>query len=464
MIVLLALLPTAHAVRPTEGGLYAFSSTDDVQIWDEPTGRVRVHYSASGPNVVKAGDADGDGVPDFAEDVGNTAADVLATYDAAGFRLPISEADMGYGPLGGSPALDFYLVDFGGDSDGYFGLDGCDIGEEHCSGYMAMENDFRGYGYPNLHEAIVVLTSHELFHGVQDAYQAGQPNWFAEGTAVWAEQFYQPGVEDFIWFGDSYLDDAGRSLDRPPTGPVPSFAYGTALFWEYLTERHDPTLINALLEQTEADAADTVADVDTVLSDNGDSLRDAWVGFADQNVATGRRAGATDSYPFAGQLSGITAAAEGPGIDDDNRFYPLAATYYRIDHAGGPLQFGIAEPAPDLAFVLRPVADGGSDGPVGDPVAEFAGDEVGEIAPDLPAGGYWLVGTYPVHASESTKRRFCLGDAAFVDTCFPPDTGDTDTDTETARGGCACDGTNGAGVWLSALIGAALVIRRQRAA
>lgn len=462
MIVLLALLPVAQAVRPTEGGLYAFSNTDDVQVWDNPTGQVRVHYSASGPNVVKSGDADADGVPDFAEDVGNTAAEVLTTYGDAGFRLPLSEADMGLGDLGGSAALDFYLVDFGGDSDGYFGLDRCDSSDSHCSGFMAMENDFRGYGYPNLHEAIAVLTSHELFHGVQDAYEAGQPNWFGEGTAVWAEQFYQPGVEDFVWFGDSYLDDAGRSLDRPPTGPVPSFAYGTALFWEYLTERHDPTLMNGLLEQTEIDPVDTVGDIDAVLVENGDSLRDAWVGFVDRNLATGDRAGETESYPFAAELSGISATAEGPGIDDDNRFYPLAATYYRIDHAGGPMRFGIAEPAPDLAFVLHPVADGSADGPVGDAVASFSGDEVGEIAADLPAGGYWLVGTYPIQASESTKRRFCIGDAAFVDACFPADSDTGDTDVETARGGCACDGSGGGAAWFGALIAASFAIRRAR--
>ena len=46
--------------------------------------------------------------------------------------------------LGGSPAFDFYLVDFGGSSDGMFGIDDCI--DHRCVGYMVMENDFSDTG------------------------------------------------------------------------------------------------------------------------------------------------------------------------------------------------------------------------------------------------------------------------------------------------------------------------------
>lgn len=454
------VVAAAFAQRPTEGGVYAFDATDVVASWDDPTGVVRVHYSMEGPNRTKLTDADTSGVPDFVEDVGITAAAALAAYTDAGFLPPLSEADVGLGDLGGSGAFDFYLVDFGGDADGHFGVDRCTGTPPRCGGYMVMENDFSGYGYPNLHEAITVLTSHELFHAVQSAYAADEPVWFSEGTAVWAERFFEPDVEDFVWFAQVYLDDTGRAIDRPPSGPVPAFAYSTALFWDFLTLRHDPALIVALLEATEADGAELPMPlVESALVERGDTLRDAWIDFATMNLATGDRAGAaTEQYPYATDLDGITAESEGDGIDDDNRFYPLATTYYRIDHAGGPLVFGIDEPAPELVFALRPVQGGADDGPVEDAVVTFDGTTTGSIG-DLPAGGYWLLGTYPAIGEESARRRFCLGTEDFVAACFASlDTGDTGVEEP---GGCACD-TSTAPAPLLGLAALLLAARRRR--
>lgn len=454
------MVAAAFAQRPTEGGTYAFDPTDTVASWDEPTGVVRVHYSVDGPNVTKLADVDVDGVPDFAQDVAVTAAAALAAYADAGFLPPLSEADMGLSELGGSGAFDFYLVDFNGDADGHFGVDRCTGTPPRCSGYMVMENDFRGYGYPDLHEAVTVLTSHEQFHAVQAAYANDEPVWFSEGTAVWAERYFEPDVEDFTWFAQVYLDDAGRSIDRPPGGPVPAFAYSTALFWDFLTLRHDPSLLVDLLEATETSGAEfPIPLVEDVLAAREDTLRDAWIAFASKNLATGDRAGAvTDGYPYAADLDGVTAEAEGAGLDDDNRFYPLATTYYRLDHAGGPLVFGIESPAPELAFALHPVEGGADDGPVLDAVVAFDGATTGSLG-DLPAGGYWLVGTYPDPGTESLKRRFCLGSEAFVDACFPAvDTGDTGVEDP---GGCACD-TSGAPSPLLVLGALALASRRRR--
>ncbi len=440
--------------------MYAFDATDVVQSWDEPTGVVRVHFSVDGPNVTKLFDGDADGVPDFAQDVAITAAAALAAYADAGFLPPLSEADLGLSDLGGSGAFDFYLVDFGGDADGNFGVDRCSGTPQRCSGYMVMENDFRGYGYPDLHEAVTVLTSHELFHAVQSAYAADEPVWFSEGTAVWAERFFEPNVEDFVWFAQAYLDDTSRAIDRPPGGPVPAFAYATALFWDFLTLRHDPSLIVALLEATEADGAEfPMPLVEAALVEYGDTLRDAWFDFATMNLATGDRAGAaTAQYPYAAELDGITAEAEGAGIDDDNRFYPLAATYYRIDHAGGPLAFGIEAPAPELVFALHPVQGGAEDGPVEDAVVTFDGAATGVVG-ELPAGAYWLLGTYPAIGDQSAKRRFCLGTEAFVDACFAPaDTGETGAEDP---GGCACDSSS-AQFPLLGLAALVLAARRRR--
>lgn len=483
LLILALLLPagSAWAVRPTEGGMFSFDVTDVVEYWDEPTGAVRVFYSVDGPSVTRLNDADEDGIPDLPQDVATTAAEVLSFYETdMGLRLPISEEDMGLDPLGGSYALDVYLVDFDGNGDGAFGIDYCIDAPRHCSGYLSIDN--YPTGYPSLQNAVDVLTSHELFHGIQNAYDAEQEVWFSEGSAVWGELQYDPDSVDFLWFADEYLADTGRSLDRPPSGPVPSFAYGTCLWWDFLTTRHDPGLMNTLLEATETPtgvAVDTLAEMEAAIEGLGDSLGDAWFEFVSWNLATGPRAGATESYDYAADLDGVVAEAEGSSIDDDNRFYPLAATYFRLDHDGGAIWFGVEEAAPELTFALFPVEGGADDGAVEPAVDSWTAGQAGAWAvaegADLAAGGYWLLGTYPARADESIKVRFCLGgqdDAAECGAVIGDDDDDDsegeDDDDETPSDddddgcGCTADGsqTTGAGLLAAAMIAA--VIRRIR--
>ena len=447
----------ATAQRPTEGGLFSFDPADDVQTWDEPGGVIRVHYSVSGPNATLPADEDNDLIPDYPQDVARKAAEVLQFFATSGFRPPVSEADLALGELGGSAALDIYLVDFGLSADGSFGLDQCDT--SRCAGYLIIENDFTGYSYPSLEVAVDVLTSHELFHGVQYAYSAGLPIWFSEGSAVWAEKQWDPGSTDFLRFASAYLGDTDRSVDRPPGGPVPTFAYSTGIVFDFLTTRNDSSLIADILQAiAESDAAelDVMAEIETALG-GAEVLRDEWLELTAWNLATGTRAGARESYAYAAELPGISARAEGSSIDDDNRFYPLAATYYRIDHAGGQLHFGTEGAAPDVVFALFPVQGGNQDGPVADAVATWTAENAGTLAvadgADLPAGGYWLVGSKPVRAAESTKVRFCLGDEDAASACVSDESG----------GGCSVSSSPGpSAAWLIALL-SLLSWRRRRA-
>ena len=95
---------------------------------------------------------------------------------------------------------------------------------------MVVENDFAGYGYANLLTALEVVVSHENFHAVQAAYRGDFPTWVSGGTAVWAEKRFDENSADYLALARNYLEEPSRSLYNPPTGPVPAFAYGTALF------------------------------------------------------------------------------------------------------------------------------------------------------------------------------------------------------------------------------------------
>lgn len=456
LLLLSPAIPSAHALvcltpesaqvpvsgRPDQGvGMYAFDDVDEVVSVDGPYGRVRVHYSEFGPNQTDMTDDDDDGVPDFPQQVAATAEDVIAFYESLGFRAPLTEEDMGLGELGGSYALDFYLVDFGGQADGMFSLDACTYEPDHCSGFMVMENDFSGYGYASQEQAIATLTSHELFHAVQYAYEDDSPTWYSEGSAVWAERQFDPENEDFLYYASAYLEDTTRSLDDPPSGPVQTFAYATAIFWHFLTDRLGTEALVDLQENLEWDGEerDTLTELLAVLERHGSSLEQEWTTFTRWNAATGLHAGTLESYSFAADLDEVLAEGEGEVIQDDNRFYPIAATYYRIDHPGGPLYFSNTDDASGLVFTLFSVADGASDGELEAQVATWEPDEPSwiTVADDLPEGGYWMVGAYPVAADNSQKVAFCLGDESTAAACVDAPPADTGTGTG-GPGGCSC--------------------------
>jgi hypothetical protein len=159
MAVIWMVTSTSEAMaRPDDGdGLFVYDDSDELVAWDVPDARVRMHYSIGGPNRTILDDEDEDGVPDFVALVGEEVAQVMEFFEAEGFRVPLHESDVGLGPLGGSDAIDVYLVDFGGSADGQFAVDGCV--RDTCSGHLLIENDFAGYGYRSLGVAARVLAS-----------------------------------------------------------------------------------------------------------------------------------------------------------------------------------------------------------------------------------------------------------------------------------------------------------------
>jgi MYXO-CTERM domain-containing protein len=460
-------LPT----RPTEGGMFSFEDDDVVQTVDSSDGAVRVHYSAEGPSVTILDDDDLDGRPDFPVMVAETTAEVFSSFESIGFRRPLGEEEMGLGELGGSYAFDVYLVDFAGQGDGAFSIDSCDSEPNVCSGFFSMENDFSGYGYSNLEQAVNTLTSHELYHAVQAAYEADSPVWYSEGTATLAEKLFDPESEDFLHLAGYYLDDTERSLDNPPTGPVPTFAYATALWWDFMNIRLGTDAIVALQESLEWDGADkdTLSEMEAVIEAHGSDLATEWGTFAQWNLATKFRAGAMESYDYASEIGPIgEIAATGATLEDENRFYPLATSYYQLDHPGGELWFSHDDDATGVIFTLHPVTDGSEAGPVEPALTRWTPTEPAfhQVAEDLDPGIYWLIGTQARIADSSQKFLFCLGEKAHAEICLdlPEDSyDDPDTGDDDIGGPCGCAGAPAAPttVALLGLLGLALGRRRR---
>ncbi|MFK7931521.1 MAG: MXAN_6640 family putative metalloprotease [Myxococcota bacterium] len=469
MIVWLALMvPSASAVRPTEGGLFAYDGADVIVFYDDPGGRVRVHYAIEGPSTAVLTDEDGDGVPDFVAGVGRHVDAAWSRFEDVGFRGPVLEADLGLGALGGSDAFDVYLLDFGGNADGAFRVDGCSGGV--CAGHLTIENDFKGYGYSSLDEATVTLASHELFHGVQAAYTSELDVWISEGSAVWAQRLYDAENRDFLRYAMAYLADTGRSLDKPPAGPVPTFAYATGLWFDFLTLRHDDRLMVELMESLGDDSEAPLDNIGTVLVDRGDDWAPAFTEFTGWNLATGLKSGglAEGGYPYAGQLTaGVRPEGFAAVYEDDPRIFPLAAVYVALDHPGGELWAGtgVCDAERYAQVAVHPEVDG----VVGDAIDTI--DGVGRVVTGgaVDAGRYYLVISQPEPGGSSIKERICAGPidalSSACDLDCAPDTDDSDTDgpMEGGCGGCTNVSQSPAGPVALGIFGLMLWARRRRA-
>jgi len=464
--LLLALSLPASAARPTQGGQFGYTSEDEVVSWDSPGG-IRVHYAISGPSTTLLDDEDEDGTPDFVQDVAHHVEGSFDAYAAAGFRRPLHETDVGLGLLGGSDAFDVYLVDFGGGSDGAYRNDRCQAGA--CAGHLLIENDFVGYGYSDLDEAVATLASHELFHAVQAAYVPSLDVWVSEGTATWAERLYDPDSRDYLRLAGRYLQDTNRSLDKPPAGPVPPFAYATALWFDFLTLRHDDTVIVDLLEALATDPeADPLLIIGDLLVDRDDSWRQAFTTFTTWNLATFTRAGGLSDggYPYASKLPGATLESVDSEFVDEIRVFPVAAVFFAVDHDGGPLWGGSGTCDDDLPVLIVFPA---SDGPLPDPIdtIEGAGRLVAE-GQDLPAGRYFAALTVPEPADSSQRDVVCLQAESALDPscmCASDTTDDTDPPVADGPEGCGCSGLDGAPAAPLALLGGLLGVlglRRRR--
>ncbi|AKT36051.1 MXAN_6640 family putative metalloprotease [Chondromyces crocatus] len=327
--------------RPDTPGntlLFRFAPGDVVDTYGSPSGEFLVHYTRDGVNAVPAADVDGSGVPDFVEEVGTTYDEVLAFYmEELGFRHPVRDGQVAIN--GGDARFDVYLVDFAGTGDGTFQLDpdGCSASlPAVCAGYMISENDFVGYGYPSTRVANRILASHELFHAVQAAYDAGQGSVLSEGSAVWATEAFDPALNDFEAFIRGYLRNPDRSLNVPLPGPVDPFSYGSALYFRFLDEHHGAGTVRGLWERCE-DGAFGVEDpawieqIDPLLTAKGQgSFATSFVTFATWNLFTGSHADPARGYAQGASYEGVTIEAVAAPFSDRLRSFYASTQYYRV--------------------------------------------------------------------------------------------------------------------------------------
>ncbi len=423
-------LPTgARADRPDTPGtteLFRYDAGDVVDVYGSPGGEFLLHFTRTGANAVPHVDSDGSGVPDYVERLAALYDSVLAFYrDELGFRAPLSDADVA--DNGGDERFDVYLLDFGGGADGSFRTDGCGLGGAlpgQCVGYMVQENDFAGYGYLSTDYANRVLSSHELFHAVQAAYDAGQGSVISEGTAVWATETFDPSLEDFEGFVGGYLEHTDRPLDRGLSGPVDPFSYGAALFFRFLEERFDRAIVRTLWEVCETEPWLPALD-GILIGAYGSSFAEELVDFARWNLYTAGTADPDMAYAEGAMYPPVTAESVSlPHASSSRlRLFYASAQYFRAD--------------PGSRETIAAALVGDADG-LGLVLAVRRGDAI-EIA-DGPSAGtsgadeVFVVAVNPAMEGDSRRPGLCIGSPDEVDACrammeATPDAGAGDAGT-----------------------------------
>ncbi|GDX82223.1 hypothetical protein LBMAG42_40340 [Deltaproteobacteria bacterium] len=397
---LLAATACAESADPVEVSLY--SAADEVTYLDGEDGRVRVHYSDRGPNAIDQTDRHEDGVPDRALEGVYEVEQALSQYAYLGFAEPFSEAEAGREGAGGSAALDVYLANFPTEDWVEAVQEAC-VGRR-CSDSLRLQSDDDS----SLESDIV----HQVFHLVQDSYDATEPAWLREGTADFMSGSLDP---------QPYLDATDCGLAETETeGRCGDVAASTSLLWAYL-DLEAQISPDVLLRTIEATASvDGVAALEAGLRAENDTLARVWPLFAAQNLATGvRQAEDGSGYAYNSSVTGITATGEGAAIHDTRTFAPLSARYYRVEHAGGELWLGLSGDGSPLRVSVHPVLNGANDGPVGH--AEFGAvplpSERAFTFPSLDAGGVWLSVTHVDPDAESTTVTFCAGTEADATLC-----------------------------------------------
>ena len=336
-----------HLIRPDSSAPYLGIGYAEAKamFFDTAGGTIRVWWALTGPHAPPAEDVmPANGTPDYVEMVAASADRVVDHASQNGWRLARGDGESM--PNGGDTRFDIYLVNFGGGADGLVARNRCVPVPpvSQCEMHMLLENDFAGYPYPSVPEAIDVLVSHEYFHAIQSAYTADLEGWVLEGSATWFQEDFDPAQSDFERLVRAFPSEASRSLNSPSLGPADGFIYHTALFFHHLALKFGPPLIRHAFESMATEGLGMVEALEKhLVMDHGSSFEQAFLSFARWNAFTGSRTVAAQGYPQAAELSEATFERfDAPNGINWNVDVPPLATKYSVFSVQGPTTLWLA--------------------------------------------------------------------------------------------------------------------------
>ena len=201
-----------------------------------------VHWVAEGIDAPSLADANGDGVPNFVEEVLRVAEHVHSIENGKlGWREPKSDGHEG----GGNGKTDIYLSEIGGELFGYSAPDRGQASKDHriprrLHGYLVLDNDYSSFEFPGTKPSqdLKVTLAHEYNHILQFGYDAFQDPWFAESSATWMEDQVYNGINDYLRYVRRWV----KRWETPLTTSSIK-EYGSAVWNEWLAHRYGLAIV-----------------------------------------------------------------------------------------------------------------------------------------------------------------------------------------------------------------------------
>jgi hypothetical protein len=252
-----------------------------------------VHSVASTVDAPYLSDGNGNGVPDYVEQVDAVAEASYAVENGSlGWRPPKSD-----GALGGDARTDVYLVQLGGQLFGYTATDpGQRTRSQHA--YLVVDDDYAPTEFPGTDPLfdLEVTFAHEYNHVLQYGYDFDQDLWFYEASAVWVEDHVYPAIND-------YLRYIGRWVVRSklPLTASTIKIYGSAVWNHWLAGRYGDAIVRTAWEK-----ARSVKPVGYSIGVYDTAIR--------ASRRLGRRAGVRNFAREFASFAAATAEWETPGV------------------------------------------------------------------------------------------------------------------------------------------------------
>ncbi|HET9154839.1 MAG TPA: MXAN_6640 family putative metalloprotease [Solirubrobacterales bacterium] len=260
LLLALAAAPAAHAAgkpfimpraRPTEGRSRPTDNPDpNRNAYSVPeaknspacTRHFCVHWVDQGLDAPNLTDRDGNGIPDFVEQVLRVAEHVHDVENVKlGWREPRSDGRRG----GRNGKTDVYLAQIGGELFGYAAPDRGQATKGHriprrLHGYLVLDNDYSAFEFPHTkpQNDLEVTFAHEYNHILQFGYDAYQDPWFAESSATWMEDQVYDGIDDYLRYVRRWV-----KLWETPLTANSIKEYGSAVWNQWLARRYGESIV-----------------------------------------------------------------------------------------------------------------------------------------------------------------------------------------------------------------------------
>ncbi|MFQ5408815.1 MAG: MXAN_6640 family putative metalloprotease, partial [Anaerolineales bacterium] len=257
------------------------------------TAHFRVHYTIKGVDAVPGADADGDGHPDYVEEVARALEYArLVQIDTLGWAPPPPD-----GSEGGDERYDVYLQDIlvdgtAGYTDG--GYAQTMVGDNPFTeavetrssrSFVVLDNDYAeldAWGDEEITSLALMQSTaaHEYHHALQYGYDAEEPAaWLWEAGATWMQEKVFDDINDAVAELPSVFKSPDTCQLSEGRERVESDGhwYGLWIFLQYVAEQHGADAVRAIWEQ--ARTLDGYAAIEAALAAYGADLDGALHGF-----------------------------------------------------------------------------------------------------------------------------------------------------------------------------------------